>query len=97
MNIISKIIYAYLIWASAAGQVQTYDLYQDPIEYQYVCHGTVTDKISEGCPEEDDEYIAVLWNGTRISFTADDLLPGDDVTVFYLDGEIVRILYGIRP
>ena len=96
MNIIRKIIYAYLIWASSAEPVQVCQLGADRIQYQKTIYGTVTEKVTEGCPDRDDEYIVNLWTGTLIDITADDLNPGDDVTVYYLDGEIVRTLYGVR-
>lgn len=94
---LNKLAYLYLLWSMTAAGTQTYTMHNDVIEYQMSAHGIVTEKLTEGCEQDlDDTYTVTLLNGTLIDITADDLLPGDDVTVYYLDGEIVRVLYGHR-
>jgi len=94
---LNKLAYLYLLWAMTAADTQTYTMHQDIIEYQMSAHGIVTDKLTEGCEQDlDDTYTVTLLNGTLIDIVADDLLPGDDVTVYFNDGEIVRVLYGKR-
>lgn len=94
---LNKLAYLYLLWSMTAAGTQTYTMHHDTIEYQMSAHGIVTEKLTEGCEQDlDDTYTVTLLNGTLIDITADDLLPGDDVTVYYLDGEIVRVLYGHR-
>ena len=94
---LNKLAYLYLLWAMTAADTQTYTMHQDTIEYQMSAHGIVTDKLTEGCEQDlDDTYTVTLLNGTLIDIVADDLLPGDEVTVYFNDGEIVRVLYGKR-
>jgi len=94
---LNKLAYLYLLWAMTAADTQTYTMHQDIIEYQMSAHGIVTDKLTEGCEQDlDDTYTVTLLNGTLIDIVADDLLPGDEVTVYFNDGEIVRVLYGKR-
>ena len=94
---LNKLAYLYLLWAMTAADTQTYTMHQDIIEYQMSAHGIVTDKLTEGCEtDENDVYTVTLLNGTLIDITADDLNIGDDVTVYFHNGEIVRVLYGKR-
>lgn len=94
---LNKLAYLYLLWAMTAADTQTYTMHHDIIEYQMSAHGIVTDKLTEGCEtDENDVYTVTLLNGTLIDITADDLNIGDEVTVYFNDGEIVRVLYGKR-
>ena len=94
---LNKLAYLYLLWAMTAADTQTYTMHQDIIEYQMSAHGIVTDKLTEDCEQDlNDTYTVTLLNGTLIDIVADDLLPGDEVTVYFNDGEIVRVLYGLR-
>lgn len=94
---LNKLAYLYLLWAMTAADTQTYTMHNDVIEYQMTAYGIVTDKLTEGCTQDaDDTYTVTLLNGTLIDITADDLLPGDEVTVYFHDGETVRVLYGKR-
>lgn len=94
---LNKLAYLYLLWSMTAADTQTYTMHNDAIEYQMTAYGIVTDKLTEGCEQDmDDTYTVTLLNGTLIDIVADDLLPGDEVTVYYYDGEIVRVLYGLR-
>ena len=94
---LNKLAYLYLLWSMTAAGTQTYTMHNDVIEYQMTAYGIVTDKLTEGCEQDmDDTYTVSLLNGTLIDIVADDLLPGDEVTVYFNDGEIVRVLYGKR-
>lgn len=92
----NKIIFTLFIWVTSFLPRHTYDVGLWSFEYQYKKHAIVIEKTYEGCLEgADDEYIADA-NGTLISFVADDLLPGDEATIYYLHGEIISVLYGWR-
>ena len=56
-------------------------------------HGTVLQKVIEGGHAADDVYI-VESDGQRFTVSADDLEPGDDVTVYTVGNMIVRTRYG---
>ncbi len=59
-------------------------------------YGTVTGQTYEGWSEENDRYIITLESGEVYELEADDLNDGDRVTVYFLFGEPVRVLYEWR-
>lgn len=59
-------------------------------------YGTVTGQVFEGYSETNDIYIVTLESGQEIDVYADDLVDGDHVTVYFLFGEPVRVLYEWR-
>lgn len=59
-------------------------------------YGTVTGQVFEGYSETNDIYIVTLESGQEIDVCADDLVDGDRVTVYFLFGEPVRVLYEWR-
>lgn len=59
-------------------------------------YGTVTEKTAEGGTQYNDYYIVELDDGNIHEVEADDLETGDRVTVYFFEGEPVRVLYGAR-
>lgn len=59
-------------------------------------YGTVIEQTYEGWSEENDYYIIEFENGDLHEIEADDLQPGDDVTVYFWEGRPIRMMYGIR-
>ena len=58
-------------------------------------HGYVTEQTYEGYAYSNDYYIVNL-NGELYEVEADDLIEGDEVTVYFFAGEPIRTLYGHR-
>jgi hypothetical protein len=66
-------------------------------EYQTYRYGTVIEQTYEGSDiGADDAYIIELQDGTLVEVVSDDLQAGDDVTVYYNNGNIIWVLYGER-
>lgn len=59
-------------------------------------HGYVTEQTYEGCYDNANDYYIVNLNGELYEVEADDLIEGDEVTVYFFAGEPIRTLYGHR-
>jgi hypothetical protein len=59
-------------------------------------HGYVTEQTYEGCYDNANDYYIVNLNGELYEVEADDLMEGDEVTVYFFAGEPIRTLYGHR-
>lgn len=58
-------------------------------------HGVITEKTYEGSQDDnEDYYIVELENGDLHEVEADDLLPGDEVTVYFYEDRAIRTRYG---
>ena len=94
---IGKIIFAIVMWLSSFIPHRTETIGITSFDYNIKQYGTVIEQTYEGCYEGcDDDYIVELANGTLIDIVADDLQPGDPVTIYWKDGAIIHTLYDYR-
>jgi len=95
---VSKLFYAAMLWLSTFLPHRTMSWYPNmSFEYQTYRYGTVIEQTYEGSSiGADDAYIIELQDGTLVEVVSDDLQAGDDVTVYYNNGNIIWVLYGER-
>ena len=95
--IISEIVYAIIIGLSTLFPTKEYQLYPNTsFIWQMKLHGTVVSCDYEGYEHDDDYYTIRLQDGTLVEVVSDDLIEGDNVTVYYNNGEVIHTLYGRR-
>lgn len=95
LTIIKTVIALCLTWLSQ-NTVIFYDnttLYNEVFNKQY---GTVIEKTYEGYSLENDSYIIQFEDGNEKEISGDDLEKSDTVTVWFLYGIPVRIMYDKR-
>ena len=93
MIIIAMLITMALLLGMFIGAVLQESEKLCPLSKRY---GTVIEQTYEGWEEYNDYYIIEFENGDTHEIEADDLWPGDEVTVYFDGGEPVRTLYGRR-
>lgn len=68
----------------------------DVPETNDIRYGVVLAQLFEGWAESDDYYLIEVDTTEMFTINGDDLNVGDPVTLYYIDGAPVRMLYGFR-
>lgn len=93
VTIIGAVIFLSLFFYMFIGAVIQTSERLCPMTKRY---GVVIEQTYEGWSEYNDYYIIEFENGDLHEIEADDLWPGDEVTVYFDHNEPVRTLYGRR-